>query len=163
MSWQRFHRRQQAIGFLLERLARTPDRLPDPRSHDELSDVFADRQRLLCALQHKWTQQLTGRLDTRLSECDGSSGDRLEAARLAWQDTAAENPVLRAALDRHATAPKGELREAVERERRLLALTAGVAEHSEPDAEISRSGAALSRLLHAAEHAEPHTPAPVTV
>ncbi|ASU79585.1 hypothetical protein CDG81_16380 [Actinopolyspora erythraea] len=163
MSWQRFHRRQTAIRFLLERLAKNPEQLPDPRRHDELSDVFDDREQLLCALQHKWTQQLTGRLDARLGECDGRGGDRLEAARRAWQDTATANPVLREALDRHVTAPEGELRRAVERERRLLALTGGLAEHSEPETEISRSGAALLQLLHASERQETESPLPVTV
>jgi len=130
MGWNDFYRRRDALDAVLRR---------DPAGPLEFDrTVFGTADELLLALHHRWLQQLTGRLGVALSDDD----DRVAAVQTTWRALAAEQPALRGVLDAHLRDP-----EAVEREQRLLALTSGLAEMSEPAAEVSRIGAAFLALI----------------
>ncbi|WNV83506.1 hypothetical protein [Umezawaea sp. Da 62-37] len=133
MGWNDFYRRRDELDAVLRRAEPHPEA---PLDFDP--DVFADADELLLALHHRWLQQLTGRLGVALTGAD----DRAEVVLTTWRVLAAEQPALRGVLDAHLTD-----REAVEREERLLALTAGLAELSEPSAEVARIGAAFLALI----------------
>ncbi|MFD0919713.1 hypothetical protein ACFQ16_08160 [Saccharopolyspora rosea] len=151
MSWNDFHQRQHAIQSVLDAARRDPSGAPATTP-----PPFTDRTELLRALHYKWTQLLTGRIGIALVETEDSPlDDRVQAVTTAWRRTAAENPVLRAVLDHHDTDP--DLRECREREHRLLALAAGLAEPGESDAD--RVGAAFVRLLRATPDASGPAPA----
>ncbi|ONI87402.1 hypothetical protein ALI22I_22880 [Saccharothrix sp. ALI-22-I] len=134
MSWTDFYRRRDALDAVLRAAAGNP---AAPLTFDR--ELFATEDELLLALHYRWMQQLTGRLGTALGD---SADDRVETVTRTWRELAAEQPVLRAVLDAHLTST-----EAVEREQSLLALTAGLAELSEPGAEIARVGAAFASLI----------------
>ncbi|TQM80387.1 hypothetical protein FHX81_2716 [Saccharothrix saharensis] len=133
MSWSDFYRRRDALDAVLRAAAGDP---AAPLAFDR--DLFATEDELLLALHYRWMQQLTGRLGAALEDSD----DRVETVARTWRALAAEQPVLRAVLDAHLTST-----EAIEREQRMLALTAGLAELSEPAAEIARVGAAFANLV----------------
>jgi hypothetical protein len=137
MGWTDFYRRRDALDAVLRAAAGDP---AAPLTFDR--DLFATEEDLLLALHYRWMQQLTGRLGTALEDTDD---DRAETVTRTWRVLAAEQPVLRAVLDAHLTST-----EAIEREQRLLALTAGLAELSEPTAEITRVGAAFAGLIRSA-------------
>jgi hypothetical protein len=134
MSWTDFYRRRDALDAVLHAAAGDP---AAPPTFDR--ELFATDEELLLALHYRWMQQLTGRLGTALEDRDD---DRVETVTRTWRELAADQPVLRAVLDAHLTST-----EAIEREHRLLALTAGLAELSEPNADIARVGAAFAGLI----------------
>lgn len=136
MGWNDFYRRRDAVDAVLRAAATDP---AAPLARDE--DLFATDEDLLLALHYRWMRQLTGRLGVALEDAD----DRVAAVTRTWRALAAEQPVLRAVLDAHPTPA-----EAVERERRMLALTAGLAELSEPATEVARVGAAFEALIRTA-------------
>lgn len=130
MGWNDFYRRRDALDTVLRR---------DPAGPLEFDrTVFETADELLLALHHRWLQQLTGRLGVALADAD----DRADAVLRTWRALRAEQPVLRAVLDAHLTDPA-----AVEREERLLALTSGLAEMSEPPTEVAGIGAAFLDLI----------------
>ncbi|MFD9740229.1 hypothetical protein [Umezawaea sp. NPDC059074] len=130
MGWTDFYRRRDALDAVLRR---------DPAAPLEFDRAaFANADELLLALHHRWLQQLTGRLGVALADSD----DRVDAVRTTWRALAAEQPALRAVLDAHLADP-----EAQEREERLLALTSGLADLSEPAREVARIGAAFLALI----------------
>ncbi|MET1071156.1 MAG: hypothetical protein ABWY11_00770 [Umezawaea sp.] len=133
MGWTDFYRRRDELDAVLRRAERHP---AAPLDFDP--DVFADADELLLALHHRWLQRLTGRLGVALTGTE----DRVDAVLTTWRALAAEQSALRGVLDAHLTDP-----EAVGREERLLALTSGLAELSEPTAEVTRIGAALLALI----------------
>lgn len=137
MGWTDFYRRRDALDAVLHAAAGDP---AGPLTFDR--DLFATEDELLLALHYRWMQQLTGRLGTALGDGDD---DRVETVARTWRALAAEQPVLRAVLDAHLTDTA-----AIGREQRMLALTAGLAELSEPTAEITRVGAAFANLLRSA-------------
>ncbi|WP_019853440.1 hypothetical protein [Actinopolyspora mortivallis] len=159
MSWQRFHRRTAAVRFVLERFGNAPEHLPHPREHAELSPVFTDDHDMLGALQHKWINQLMGRLERRLSESADHTAERLEATRLAWEETATANPELRRILDHHLPTAHGEALRALRAEQRLLAVSSGLVDHDGAPSETDRTGEALLRLLRGTR--EQHEPVTV--
>ncbi|WP_158840505.1 hypothetical protein [Saccharothrix deserti] len=134
MSWTDFYRRRDALDAVLRAAAGDP---AAPLTFDR--EIFATEDELLLALHYRWMQQLTGRLGTALEDSDD---DRVEIVTRTWRELAAEQPVLRAVLDAHLTST-----DAIEREQRMLALTAGLAELSEPSADVSRVGAAFANLI----------------
>lgn len=143
MSWHDFHQRQRAIAAVLDSARQNP-----AQALDQVPAPFSDATELLRALQHKWTQQLIGRVDVALAETgDAPDGDRIQAVTEAWRSTAAANPVLRDLLDRNQANPV--LRGDAAREHRMLALASGLAEPAEPDAEVARVGQAFRQLLRA--------------
>jgi hypothetical protein len=130
MGWNDFYRRRDALDAVLRR---------DPAGPLEFDrTAFETADELLLALHHRWLQQLTGRLGVALADTD----DRVETVLWTWRVLAAEQPALRGVLDAHLA--DGE---AVEREERLLALTSGLADLSEPAAEVTRIGAAFLALI----------------
>ncbi len=137
MSWTDFYRRRDALDAVLRTAAPHADTPATPLAFDR--DLFATEDELLLALHYRWMQQLTGRLGVALED---SAHDRVEIVTRTWRTLAAEQPALRSVLDQHLTST-----EAVEREQRMLALTAGLAELSEPTAEITRVGAAFEALI----------------
>lgn len=143
MSWNDFHQRQQAIQTVLDNARRSPS-----EALTQVPAPFLDPTELVRALQHKWTQQLTGRIDVALAETDDAPhADRVQAVTAAWRRTAADNPVLRDVLDRHESDPA--LRRDMAREHRMLAIAAGLAEHTEPANDIARVGRAFLQLVRA--------------
>jgi hypothetical protein len=143
MSWNDFYLRQDAIQAVLDHARQSPsEALP------EVPAPFTDLADLLRALQYKWNQQLTGRIEIALAETeDAPLGDRIEAVSAAWRRTAADNAALRAILDRHSAHPALEACSAAEQ--RMLALAAGLAEPTEPTRDIARVGMAFRHLLRA--------------
>jgi hypothetical protein len=143
MSWNDFHQRQHAIRTVLDNARRSPS-----EALTQVPKPFVDASELLRALQYKWTQQLTGRVEVVLAETDDAPhADRVQAVTAAWRRTAADNPVLRDLLDRHESNPA--LRLDVAREHQLLALAAGLAEPTEPGKDTARVGRAFLQLLRA--------------
>ena len=134
MSWTDFYRRRDALDAVLRAAAGDT---AAPLTYDR--DLFATEDDLLAALHYRWMQQLTGRLGLAL---EGGDGDRVEAVTHTWRALAAEQPVLRAVLDEHLAS-----RDLVDREHRLLALTAGLADLTEPSDEIAKVGAAFLALV----------------
>lgn len=148
MSWNDFYRRRQAIDEVLRQAARDPrGPLPFP-DVPEAAEIFGNPEELLLALHYKWMQLLTGRVGLALSTAErGPDADRVEAVGTAWNELVAANPVLHAVLDTHLDEGDERLRPAVEREQRMLALAAGLAEPFETAAEINRIGRAFLVLL----------------
>lgn len=147
MSWNTYYQRKHAINAVLDNARRDPD-----QAVDSIPSPFTDAGELLAALQHKWLQQLTGRVEVALIETEHAPhGDRVEAVTTAWRRTAASNAALRAVLDEHTEHPA--LRAGNTTEHQLLATAAGLAEPYEPEHDITRVGQAFLQLLRA-------TPAP---
>ncbi|MFI0466546.1 hypothetical protein ACH347_20895 [Saccharopolyspora sp. 5N102] len=141
MSWNDFRRRQQAIQTVLDDASRNPS-----EALTQVPAPFLDATDALRALQYKWTQQLTGRIGVALAETDDAPhADRVQAVTAAWRRTAEANPVLRDLLDRHEWDPV--LRGDMAREHRLLAIAAGLAEHTEPADDVARVGRAFLQLV----------------
>lgn len=134
MSWDDFYRRRDALDAVLSRAAHDPVTPPtfDP-------ELFADLDELLGALQHRWMRQLTGHLGVALGD---ERADRVETVIRVWREQARDHAVLRAVLDHHLTDGPAH-----EQELRLLALTSGLAELTEPNAEIARVGSAFLDLI----------------
>ncbi|GDY30424.1 hypothetical protein [Gandjariella thermophila] len=155
MSWNDFYQRRRAIDEVLRRAARDP-RGPLPFADvPEAAEIFGSQDTLLLALHYKWMQLLTGRIGIALSAAERSPDvDRVEAVGTAWRELAAANPVLHAVLTTHLDEGDHRLRAAVEREQRMLALAAGLAEPDESAEEINRIGRAFLTLLR-------RTPLPV--
>lgn len=145
MGWEDHYRRRDALNAVLEHAKRDPAAgLP----FTEVADVFATPADLLLALHYKWVMALTGRLGVALSEASGSPDlDPVDAVIAAWRATAAEHGELRQLLDAGADDHELAMRPAIEREQRLLALAAGLAEPGERPEEITRVGATLLALV----------------
>ncbi|KAA2264340.1 hypothetical protein F0L68_07945 [Solihabitans fulvus] len=148
MSWQDFYLRRDVLDAVLRQARRDP---AGPLPFTEIpgaSTVFADRDELLLALHYKWMQQLTGRVGLALADAERSPDvDRVDAVTRGWRDLATAQPTLRAVLDAHLNTEQEAARRAVEREQRMLALAAGLADAREPDRDITRVGAAFQALL----------------
>lgn len=140
MSWNDHHQRQAAIRAVLDEARRDPatalTTVPTP---------FTDRAQLLHALHYTWTQALSGYLEAALADDTSAEDGHVQAAAGAYQHAAAAYPALRALLDHHRDDPA--LHECLQREQRLLALSAGLADPDEPAAEITRVGSTLQQLL----------------
>lgn len=156
MTWNDFYQRQHAVQQVLEHArehgaeAATLENVPQARA------AFSDSEELLNALQYKWSQLLLGRIGLALTDAETDPhGDRVQAVTTAWRQTAAANPTLRAILDHHPATPEAPMRDALEREQRLLALASGLAESHEPTHDIARVGSAFRRLLQMAPAEEP--------
>ncbi|ANZ35135.1 hypothetical protein BBK82_02665 [Lentzea guizhouensis] len=89
MTWANHYRRRDALDAVLHDARRDPSAplIVDP-------DVFSSLDELLLALQHRWTNKLTARMET--AALDGPVDEERVTAELA-----ADEPVLRAVLDAH--------------------------------------------------------------
>lgn len=154
MTWTTADRRQRAIEAALEHASEHPEHAPDPDRIPSASAVFSTTEQLLVALQYRWTRLLTGKIGFAQAGIEQDPlADKVETVRQAWQEAAEAEPVLRDVLNRHSASFRSdELARALDRERRMLALTSGLADRGEPTAEISRAGTALLRLFRATEH-----------
>jgi hypothetical protein len=154
MGWHDFYRRRDALDTVL-RLAMHDPVGPLPFAEAPgAEELFGDRTQLLLALHHRWSGLLTGRLRAELADPDDAAAgagelgedDRLDAVARAWRDTVARHPTLRAVLDTHVDSVP-ELLARHQAEQRTLAVTAGLAGAGEPEAEVTRVGAAFETLL----------------
>ena len=142
-SWQRYHRRADAVRTVLAQLDRTPStELP---WDERLGEVFLDPDDLLEALHAVWTRRLLGRVDVAL---ELGSGSPRHAVEEAWRATRQDFPALRALLDRYAGTEVAA--RCVAAEHRLLAVAAGLAALSDPAPIAARTGAELAASLSAA-------------
>jgi hypothetical protein len=154
MSWTDFYRRRDALDAVLEHARHDPAGTLPFAEVPEAAEVFTGPEDLLLALHHRWTMKLTGRLGVALAEAGRDPGiDPVDAVLAGWRATAVEHGTLRRLLDAGAAEHAAALRPAIEGEQRLLALTAGLAEHGDTPEEIIRVGATLLALLRdAPEH-----------
>lgn len=148
MSWQDFYQRRDTIDAVLNHAAHHNgaglpfDELPAVQA------VFADRESLALALQHKWSNVLMGRLGVALADAEGTEDiDHVATVAAAWRRAAREQPALRDLLDTYTPDAGPEFRRALRAEQRMLAFAAGLADASEPAAETARIGAAYLALI----------------
>jgi hypothetical protein len=142
MSWSDFYRRRDIIETVLRAARNAPD---GPLPFDDVPgarDTFGSEENLLLALNHKWTQVLSG----HLRAATVGDTDHVEAVTRAWRKAVDGHAVLRAVLDAHAEAHP-TLRALREAEQRMLVTTAGLADADEPEAETTATGAAFEALL----------------
>jgi hypothetical protein len=147
MSWANFYQRRDAIDQVLAHAKKHPGAgLP---THDEaVQAVFADRESLALALQHKWSQILMGHIAAALVDADHTPDiDQVEAVAAAWRTAARRQPALRALLEGHTAEAGDEFRRALRAEQRMVAFAAGLAEPTEPANETARIGAAFLGLV----------------
>jgi hypothetical protein len=133
MGWSEYYRRQDALDRVLE----------SPAGELVWDDAeFGSRREVLLALQHRWAQRLRGRLAVTEVDADPAV-DRTDAVAAAWRALAAEEPRLRALLDRYAPELGGSTRI----EHRDVAVAAGLADATEPAADAARIGTAFLALI----------------
>lgn len=161
MSWTDFYRRQEILEAALRHARRAPGAPLELAEIPGATDAFGTEEKLLLALQHKWSQVLGGHLRAELADpedalADGV-GDQVDAVSRAWRRTRSEHETLRAvldaSLDRHpalVALHEGELR--------MLAVTSGLAEPGEPTDELTRVGYAFDSLVRAVDR-RPERPA----
>lgn len=150
MSWNDHHRRQSAIEAVLAHARENPAERPGPDTVPAARGVFGTSDELLCALQYKWTQLLTGRLDLAADGPRELHRDRVDAVREAWQATARAHPTLRAVLNEHLATPgtkSSRLRAAIAREQRMLARAGDPAESLDDASDLERTGSAMRGLV----------------
>ncbi|MFB9902403.1 hypothetical protein [Allokutzneria oryzae] len=145
MSWEDFYRRRDVLDAAVTTVRDRSDARLTLTEVPGATAEFGDAAELAAALHYRWMLLLTARVDLALLETERSGGDRVEAVTAAWQRTAATEPALRRVLDAN---PVPE--DAAARERRMLALAAGLAEAGDSAAEIDRIGAAFLGLVRSA-------------
>ncbi|ASR39068.1 hypothetical protein BAY61_07425 [Prauserella marina] len=154
MSWEDFYRRRDLIDAVLDAAKAGKQHEPPWRAVPEAIREFGGEERLLLALQYKWSQVLGGRLRVENSGPEDAGDprggkddtDQVDAVARAWLSAERDNATLRGLLD-SATAASPALRAANDAELRMLAITAGLAEPGEPDAEVTEVGNAFVALL----------------
>lgn len=154
MSWNDFYARRDVMDTVLQ-LAKHD--LEGPLPFDQVpraEELFGTPEQLLLALYYRWSQVLSGQLRVRvggpedvLETSTEDTSDHPELVADAWRAAVAEQPTLRAVLDANVERHPEVMVPAVEREQRMLALTAGLAEPYEPAAEVTRIGASFLALL----------------
>ncbi|MGB3444962.1 MAG: hypothetical protein WBA97_40010 [Actinophytocola sp.] len=137
MGWQDFYARRDALNAAVEQGELRP------------SDAFPDERDLLAALQHRWSQRLTARIEVAGLE----HTDPMDTVGEAWRSTAKDNPDLRALLDTHADDPA--LHPLIDAEHRGLARAAGLTEPGDSPAEEASIGAAFVALQRTAPAGTP--------
>ncbi|MGH3520204.1 MAG: hypothetical protein ACRDQ7_23040 [Haloechinothrix sp.] len=154
MSWNDYYARRDALDAVLRHAERDPSGPLPFAEIDRAAELFGNEERLLLALYYRWTQRLSGYLRAEVAgpeDSDVAPGadepDYADRVADAWRTTAAENPALRAVLDASIERYPAALIPALEREQRMLAVTAGLAEPYEPGAEVTRIGAAFLALV----------------
>jgi hypothetical protein len=93
---------------------------------EQAAEVFAGPVELVLALHYKWMQLLMARVELGLCEVSDTDGDEGDIVAKAWLGLAAAEPVLRHVLDIYEDGPAPALQDALDREHRMLALTAGL-------------------------------------
>jgi hypothetical protein len=154
MSWTDFYRRRDILEAAIRQAGRAPAEPLALRAIPGAVEMFGTEENLLLALHYKWSQLLSGYLRAELAEpedafADGGE-DRIDAVSRAWRRARAEHEALRALLD-HAVPRCAALVPLHEGELRVLAMTAGLAESSEPREKITDVGRALDALVRAGD------------
>jgi hypothetical protein len=146
MSWNDFYQRKKALRAALDHAEEHPRHSLALHAIPDAREIFADTDELIAALYEKWIRLLSGSIEVALLDAEAEpAGDGVQAVTIAWRRTAADHPVLRRVLDDADASP--DVCRARENEQRMLALTSGLAEPTEPTADITRAGAAFLRLL----------------
>jgi hypothetical protein len=101
MCWNVHARRQAVIGSVLEYAREHPEAGLPYTQLPQVTAEFRDRDELLLALQHAWSQALRVQIehlsiDTRRTEREVDAG---EVARQGWRRTARQHGTLRRLLD----------------------------------------------------------------
>jgi protein-disulfide isomerase-like protein with CxxC motif len=167
MSWNDFYRRRDVLDAVLHQARQDPEgELPFARIAGA-QELFGTKQDLLLALQHRWTQLLSGHLraaaacpDDAYAEAGRLDDDLVDAVSRAWQEAVRNHETLRAVLDAHA-AGYPALLAMHQAEQRMLAVTAGLAEPRENVAEITKVGHAFDALLRNRPTRPPQRRSPV--
>lgn len=153
MSWEDHYRRREVMDSVLTSVKRDPDAMLPFEEIPGAVELFGTPEHLLLALYHRWTLILCGHLraadlepEARDVALSSAAPDYTDRVADVWRATAEEFATLRAVLDANLDRYPAALVPALEREQRLVALTAGLAEACEPVHEVTRVGAAFLAL-----------------
>lgn len=152
MSWKDYYLRRDVMDAVLRQARGNPDGPLPFTEIEHAAHLFGSEEHLLLALYYRWTQLLSGYLRAEIAGPeDGDMAPRDDAdytdhVAVAWRTAAAEHPTLRAVLDANIDRFPEKLIPALEREQRMLAVTAGLAEPHEPVDEVTKIGAAFMAL-----------------
>ena len=144
MTWNSYHHRGEVLRTVIE----TADARRDgilPMDADGVAQTFEDDVALLAALELRWHTRLAGQIERNLMT---QPMDLESNVVLAWQQTAAAMPGVRAILDRCTAFPAtpemaDNLAASASKEYQLLAMMAGRASQLD-DEETIRVGAQLA-------------------
>lgn len=154
MGWNDFYRRRDTMDAVLTQARRSPATLPFGEIPGA-AELFGTEENLLLALQHRWTQLLSGYLRAELADPDEAPGnDQVDAVARAWRKAVTEHATLHRLLETHLDAHP-LLQASHDAERKMLVVTAGLADPGEPPVELTRVGSAFSALLRSGP-ARPH-------
>ncbi|MDV6012733.1 hypothetical protein [Haloechinothrix sp. LS1_15] len=159
MSWEDFYRRREVIDAVLRAASRNPDGPLPFTEVDGAAEAFGDQRQLLLALYYDWMQLMTGYLRAEAAgpedNHDAPEGrddsDHADRVARAWRRAAADHATLRAVLDANIDRFPDVGVPALEREQRVLAMTAGLAEPTEPPEEVAKVGSAFLALTRHAD------------
>lgn len=93
--------RREAMTSTLRFAARHPSLGLGWEFQSDVRAVFGSRRELVAALHELWLDTVCRRLDQLARDPRRSSLTAAQLARIAWAETAANNPCLRSALERH--------------------------------------------------------------
>jgi hypothetical protein len=150
MSWNDFYRRRDVIDNVLTLARRNPEGELPFAGVPGAEQAFGSRENLLLALHYKWTQLLGGHLRAELAgpeDVPDSDPDRVDAVTRAWHRAVREHTTLRRLLDANLDRYPA-LRSLDEAEKRMLAITTGLADPHEPADEVLKIGTAFVALLN---------------
>jgi hypothetical protein len=152
MGWTDFYRRREILEAAVRQAKRAPQAPLELAEIPGAAEEFGTEDKLLTALQYKWTQLLSGYLRAEFADPDdaGFAGDRVDAVTRAWHHAQRDHEDLRAVLD-GALGRCAALEPLHRTELHLLALTSGLAEPHEPADEIVKVGQTLDALLRAGD------------
>ncbi|SFB35715.1 hypothetical protein SAMN05216266_1093 [Amycolatopsis marina] len=157
MSWNDFYRRRDVIDTVLTLARRAPEGELPFAEVPGAEQAFGSRENLLLALHYKWTQVLSGYLRAELAgpeDVPDSDRDRVDAVTRAWHRAVREHGTLRRLLDANLDRYPA-LHPLDEAEKRMLAISTGLADPHEPADEVRKIGAAFVALLHHSPRSAP--------
>ena len=143
MTWNSYHRRGEVLRSLIDTANTRRDGIL-PMDVDGVAQTFEDDVAVLAALELRWHTRLAGQIERNLMT---QPLDLQSNVVLAWQQTAAALPGVRAILDHYAAHPETDemaenLAAATVKERQLMAMMAGRASEI-GDYETIQAGAEL--------------------
>ena len=143
MTWNSYHRRGEVLRSLIDTANTRRDGIL-PMDVDGVAQTFEDDVAVLAALELRWHTRLAGQIERNLMT---QPLDLQSNVVLAWQQTAAALPGVRAILDHYAAHPETDemaenLAAATVKERQLMAMMAGRASEIR-DYETIQAGAEL--------------------
>jgi len=149
MTWNSYHRRGEVLRAVIEAADERRDGIL-PTDVDGVGQTFEDDLSLLAALELRWHTRLAGQIERNLMT---QPMDLESNVILAWQQSAADLPGVRAILDHYTAHPATpematNLAASATKEHQLLAMMAGKA--SEIDDVCARVGAELAERARTA-------------